>query len=139
MPGGYAIDMSRSLVLSRGWGVVTGGLMLAHAEALAADPRFRPDMRQLTDLRAVTDLDITAATIRQLAALSPFGPGARRALIVGSDYVYGMARMFQILRERAQDDLGVFRTAPEAVQWLGLEAESETIMAALEDVPGWLS
>ena len=56
MPCGYTIDLARSLVLSRGWDLVTDRELLAHVRALTADPRFARDFRQLADLRDVADV-----------------------------------------------------------------------------------
>src|SRR5262245_32054612 len=97
MPGPYLVDPTRRLVLSRAWGVVSARDLVTHASALAADPLFHPSFRQLADLREVTDLDVDSSAIRTLASLSPFASGAQRALVVGAEVVYGMARMFQIL------------------------------------------
>lgn len=100
MPVVYTIDLARSLVLSRGWGVVTDCELLAHARALTADPRFARNFHQLADLREVTDARITESTNKQmLVRLNPFGAGARRAMVVTCDVAFGMARMYQILRE----------------------------------------
>jgi hypothetical protein len=59
MPGAYTINLALSLVLSRGWGVVTDRELLAHVRALTADPRFAPHFHQLADLRDVTDFEVT--------------------------------------------------------------------------------
>jgi hypothetical protein len=135
MPFGYTIDLSRRLVLSRGWGILTELEILRHVHLLTADPRFEPSMRQLADFRAVTDLELDADTIRQLASLSPFGAGSQRALLVGSDVAYGMARMFQIMREDSPDELNVFRGFSSALDWLGLAHEEASILAQLETTP----
>ena len=83
MPVGYTIDLARSLVLSRGWGVVTDREILAHARALTADPRFERSFHQLADLREVTDARVTDFANKQmLVRLNPFGAGARRAMVV---------------------------------------------------------
>jgi hypothetical protein len=132
MPAGYTIDLERSLVLSRGWGVLTDRELLAHVRALTADPRFAQNFCQLGDLRDVTDVQITAATIREMVRLNPFWAGARRALVVTSDVVFGMARMYQI-RDESPDELEIFR------KWMapfsGLESTTESgIASALSKV-----
>ena len=119
MPSAFTIDAARSLVLSRGWGVLTDRDLLAHARALAVDPRFRPHFSQLTDFRDATGVDVTTATVREMAELSPFGAGARRALVVPNDLIYGMARMFQMMRSGSPDQIDVFRELESAlVAWV---------------------
>jgi len=135
MPGAYTIDLARSLVLSRGWGVVTDRELLAHVRALTADPRFAPHFRQLADLRDGTDMQVTASTIREMVRLNPFWAGARRALVVTSDVVFGMARMYQLLRDESPDELQIFRKVDDALQWLGIADAKEELLLALSQAP----
>lgn len=135
MPGAYTIDPARSLVLSRGWGVLTSAELLRHVRSLAADPRFKSHFRQLADLREVTEIRVTAAAIREVAGLNPFGSGARRALAVGSDVVFGMARMYQILTDQSPDEFEVFRDLDRALEWLGVHESKPDILRALGEAP----
>jgi hypothetical protein len=131
MPSDYRIDRPRSLVISRSWGMVTDQDLLGHARALGRDPHFRSDMRQLYDFREVTIPNVGSATVLELANLSPFGVGARRACIVGSEVAFGMARMFQMLRDTARDEIQVFREAEPALEWLGLTEDAADVLAEL--------
>ncbi|MFI5281286.1 MAG: hypothetical protein ACHQU1_12390 [Gemmatimonadales bacterium] len=131
MPAAYTIDESRSIVLSRAWGVVTDGDLFAHARTLAADPRFRPHFRHFSDFRDSTRTDITRTGLRHHSNLNPFGQGARRAIVVGSDVVYGMGRMYQVMRAEDGDELEVFRDADLAFDWLGIAAADRAALLAL--------
>jgi hypothetical protein len=133
MPLAYAIDSARCLVLSRAWGVLTDYDLLAHARAVAADPRFAPHFNQLGDLREVTEFQVSSATIWQAVRLNPFGAGARRAAVVGSDLVYAMARMYQMMRVHSLDEMEVFRELDQALHWLGLAEASTELLAALSN------
>jgi len=135
MPGGYSIEPNRSIVLSRAWGVLEDRELLAHARALAADPRFKPHFRQISDFRDVTDFHLTDQVIREMVYLSPFGAGARRALVVGTDVAFGLARMFQILREQSPDEIAIFRDMDKALEWLGVSEEREILLSALSKAP----
>jgi len=134
MPAAYRIDRERALVISCGWGLVSDQDLLGHARALARDPHFRPEMRQLYDFREVVAHDLGGATVLELANLSPFGPGARRALIVGGEVAFGMAEMFKILRDNARDAIEVFRELPPALEWLGLAADAAAVTATLASI-----
>ncbi|MEO8201142.1 MAG: hypothetical protein ABI679_11520 [Gemmatimonadota bacterium] len=136
MPGAYNIDPHRHLVLSRGWGVVTNDDFMVHARELTEDPRFQPTFSQLSDLRDAERLELDTFTVRRLAAISPFGAGSRRALVVSSDLAFGMARMFQTLREGNGEELQVFRDIDAALDWLGLAAEKDAVIAQLPTGPG---
>jgi hypothetical protein len=135
MPCGYTIDLARSLVLSRGWDLVTDRELLAHVRTLTSDPRFARDFRQLVDLRDVTDVRITVSTIREMVRLNPFGAGARRAVVITSDVVFGMARMYQILSDDSPDELQIFRKIDDALRWLWIADAKEELLAALSQVP----
>ena len=135
MPCSYSIDLARSLVLSRGWGVLTDGELLAHVRALTIDPRFVPNFHQLADLRDVADVEVTPSTVKEMARLNPYGNGSRRAVVVTSDLLFGMARMYQILRDEPDDELEIFRTVDDALRWLGVLNAKEELLLALSQVP----
>ncbi|MEI8014653.1 MAG: hypothetical protein WCH20_07410 [Nitrospira sp.] len=135
MPCAYTIDLARSLVLSRGWGEITDRELLAHVHALTADPRFARNFHQLADLRDVTDVRITASCIREMVRLNPYGTGARRALVVTNDVVFGMARMYQILSDESPDEFEIFRKLDDALRWLELIDAKEELFSAISQVP----
>jgi hypothetical protein len=89
-----------------------------------SDPDFDPSFSQLGDLSAVTGIDITADEVRIVAETSMFSLTARRALVGDSPEVYGLARMFSILRDfRGDREIRVFRSRKEALAWLLLEQD----------------
>ena len=134
MPCSYTIDLARSLVLSRGWGILTDDELLAHVRALTVDPRFARNFHQLADLRDVADVEVTALTIREMARLNPYGKGSRRAVVVTSDVLFGMARMYQILRDEPTDEMEIFRKLDDALRWLGVLNAKEELLSALSQV-----
>jgi hypothetical protein len=135
MPGSYTIDPARSLVLTRGWDLVMEREILAHVRALIADPRFARNFHQLIDLRDVTNVQFTASTVRELVRLNPFGAGARRAVVVTNDVVFGMARMYQILSDESPDELQIFRKMDDALQWLGIADAKAELLSAVSQAP----
>jgi hypothetical protein len=120
MPAAYRLDLHFRVVWSRAWGVVTDEELDAHSRALRADPRFEPSFRQFQDLTDATEPRVTPAGLLLLAQINPFGKHARRAVVVASDVVYGLARMHEQLRNESGDDLRVFRDRADALAWLGL-------------------
>jgi hypothetical protein len=138
MPCSFTILPEFRFVYTRGWGVVTDAMILAQAHALKSDLRFQPSFAQLYDLRDAT-IAFTSAGLREVARVSPFGVGARRAFVSGSsDSVFGMVRMYQTLREPVADRVEVFRDVHEALRWLETDAPS-----GWQDIPDlppdWLS
>jgi len=135
MPGAYTIDPVRSIVLSRAWGVVTDRDLLAHVRALAADARFRPHFSQLADIRGAADVAVSSSGIKDLAKLNPFGAGARRAVVVDRDVIFGMARMYQMMREPSTDEVEIFRDLDLALEWLGIAHEKAVVLSILSKAP----
>ena len=141
MAVGYSIDCEREIVLSRGWSDVMGKDVLMHARTLGADNRFVPQYNQLIDLRHVDKTDFTADAIWSLAVDSPFRAGAHRAIVVGSDAHYGLARMFEALRYGMGEDILVTRDIDEGIRWLNLDHARGELLTTLGDmvdcVPQW--
>jgi hypothetical protein len=122
MPITYHIDPERRLVLTHASGILTDADLLAHKDRLARDAAFDPGMRQLSDLRAIQRLDVSAAGVRAMVdhdtANAPRRAGHRMALVVPTDDAFGMARMYQIMGRHEDGNVGVFRSMPEAEAWL---------------------
>lgn len=121
MPASYLIDQHRSLVFSRGWGVFTDEELLWHAETLRADPRFDPGFRQIVNFLDLTDVRVSPEGVRTIAQINPFHTDSRRAVVVPSDLVFGLTRMFEAHSNSRPDQFRVFRTLEPAFEWVGLD------------------
>ena len=70
----------------------------------------------------MTDFEVSSDAIRRLAATPPALPaGYMRVLVIPQIFIYGLARMFQILGEKNRPELQVVRTLDEAYTMLGVE------------------
>lgn len=121
MPVEYRIDPERKLVITRGRGVVTDDDLLGHQRDLLADPDFDGSFGQLARYDEIERFDVSADAVRTLAAPKMYGPGVKRAFVVPSDVAFGLARMFQTLRDQMPEQIGVFRTLEEAERWIDQE------------------
>jgi hypothetical protein len=128
MPYSYVVDATRHLVLSRYSGLVTEADARAKIAAIAADPAFRPDMRELCDARDTIAVQIPGDVVRALPRC--FGPGARRAFVATSPAVYGSARQYEVSQDR-EETIRAFSSMDEALDWLGLNPERDAILARL--------
>jgi hypothetical protein len=81
-----------------------------------------PPCRGILDFSDVTDFEVSSEAIRQVAG-SPaaFPPGYMRVLVIPQIFIYGLARMFQILGEKTRPELQVVRSLEEAYRLLGVE------------------
>lgn len=125
MPMTYTIEPEKNLVVTTGAGVLTDDDVMAHRRALSADPRFSPQMRELSDIRQVADFQVTPAGIRMMVAadvkMVSSGGMHKLAVVAEGNVAYGMSRMYQTLGEPNIRSVGVFRNYKEAEQWLGIE------------------
>jgi hypothetical protein len=120
MPVTYHIDPILRVVFTILEGIVTSDEALDHEERLRKDPAFEPSFRQLADCRQITEVRATGSTIRFVAVMSPFSRETRRAIVVEQDFIYGLARMYQTLKDGAQ--IRVFRDVGEAWLWLSKDS-----------------
>ena len=123
MPLEYRVDVSLRTVFARASGVLTDTDVLAFVEGVLAHPSMEPDFNQLFDAREVTKLELSGACVREVSTDTGFGEGSLRAFVTESDAGFGMARMYQTLRDTYPDEVRVFRSIDEARAWLGLPAE----------------
>jgi hypothetical protein len=118
MPISYQIDEARRLVLTTASGALTDSDILRLKARLVADPKRKPGMRELSDVRSIDRLEVTADGVRQMmmrderhaAALGSY----RLAIVVSHQVGYGMARMDQMLTEHILQDVRVFRDMEQA-------------------------
>jgi hypothetical protein len=118
MPVSYTIDRKNKLVIATATGVLSADDIWQFRREIVRDPDFDPNLSQLGVL-SDCDIDLTADEVRILAGTSLFSLHSRRALVGTSPEVYGLARMFEIVRGlRGDQHIRVFRTRDEALAWL---------------------
>jgi hypothetical protein len=76
----------------------------------------------ITDLSAVTSLDVSPQTIRELASLPPaiLDREFPRFVVAASPPIFGMARMFELGGQDTRPNLHVVRTMKEVCVILGV-------------------
>jgi hypothetical protein len=119
MPLEYRIDVSLRTLFTRVFGVLTDADARRHVEDLRNHPDFESDFNQLFDAREASRVELSGACVREIAAERFFGEGSLRAFVVGTDIAFGMARMFEMLRDDAPEQIRVFRNIDDARAWLG--------------------
>jgi len=118
MPAFYSIDKERRIVFSSGTGALTREDILDHQDRLLSDPDFDPTFSQFIDFTGVTDFKMGPDDVLFLAERNVFSPKSRRALLVGSDLLYGFARMFEMVRDaKGETGIRVFRNRDGALAW----------------------
>ncbi len=79
----------------------------------------------LLDLRDVEATDVSARLIRKAASraeshVDPRLESGKFAIVAARDFLFGMARMYEILRSDSPVEVRVFRDRQEALLWLGI-------------------
>jgi hypothetical protein len=126
MPMNYELDTTRGLILTTASGILTDAEFRTCTVRLLQDEHIHANMRELCDFQAVTRFEVTSVTVQWTADAErrhPFLSGRRLAIVVASDIVYGMSRMYQLLSEDHFPTLAVFRDLAEAKAWLGIESD----------------
>ena len=99
--------------------------ILAAIDALSLDGAYGSRCR-LWDFRGCT-MDLSGEELREIAEVGAERdeePG-RVALLADSDLIYGLGRMYEVIRSSPSAEYRVFRTEPEALAWL-TEAQGDT-------------
>ncbi|MFY9905143.1 MAG: hypothetical protein WBX02_10305 [Terriglobales bacterium] len=103
-------------------GPMTGAILLELYQRATEFMASHPPSRGILDFSRVTEFEVSSDAIRQVAASPAVLPaGYMRVLVIPQIFIYGLARMFQILGEKHRPELQVVRTMEEAYQLLGVE------------------
>lgn len=120
----FAVDPGSRVRRATYRGVVTEPALLSAYERLLSDPGYDPTMSDLVDLRAVERLEVGSECLRMLVDMFA-RPGAttatRLAIVAPVDYVFGMARMYELLSSDTPEQIHVFRDLDAAERWLGIK------------------
>lgn len=90
---------------------------------LAESPDYDYAADDLVDLTDVTRFDVTSDGLRQVmgffSGADQLGIHTRLAIVAPADVVYGVSRMYQMLRgDDVPEEIAVFRDMDEAKAWL---------------------
>lgn len=104
-------------------GHVTDAILLDAYATMARCAVSRPECRGIADVTGVTKFDVSSKTVRELAETPPAIPSPQmRVFVAPTTFVYGLARMFQMLGERTRPNLHITRTLNEAYSLLQVES-----------------
>ena len=123
--------------------LVTLGKLVTEASALAAYTAVEQFIAAegphsgITDLSGVEKLNISLAFVRFLAAKPPMIPdGMSRVAVAPRADIYGVSRMFQLLRDSRGSYLEVVHTLKEAFELLGMESPHFRAVAVTSGAEG---
>jgi hypothetical protein len=113
------IDSQSHLVILTVSGKLTDQGLLRLYDELRETEGLTPDFELLIDLRQADGREVSTAAVTSLAERPLLlSPESRRAVVVTSEFGFGMARMYELLRDAKGGEIRVFRDFDEARLWL---------------------
>lgn len=119
-PVSYVIDDARQMIEVTVWEGATSLDVLAYFNVLRQDARMRPEYDRLAIYDAAA-VHFTAAEIRAMvdaATYVPHSAGTRVAIVVHSEVLFGMMRMYEAYSDVRGLTVQVFRNRVDALEWL---------------------
>jgi len=120
----FSIDSVHRTRIATFTGVVDDAQLAEAYGGLLSQPDYDASLDDLADMRSVERLEVSTHMVRQLVdmftPIDTLGLTTRLAIVASRDHVFGMARMYEILRSDAPEQIRVFRDYDEAIGWLGL-------------------
>lgn len=129
MPIRYTIHRELGVVVTRFTGRVSDDEFTDSYGRLLHDDDYELGTDELADLRAVEDLDLSAAALRRVEEMTEERYAGsdlefRTAIVAPRDQSYGIGRMYEVFAEGGPERVRVFRDPAAALAWLGLEPDT---------------
>ena len=119
MPVVLKIDSRRKVVYSAFYGKITDAELLNHRSAIMSDPDFNPDYSEIVDFSAVTEADISNATLAAMAsAPSLYSSSVVHIVVAPSAALVQMVSKFKDLALSSRPNLILVHTRDEAYERL---------------------
>jgi hypothetical protein len=116
-------DARNNVLRVRFEGRLTDAILLDAYATVARYAASRAPCRGIVDVTEVTKFEVSSSAIRQMAGSPPAIPTENvRVFVASTNFIYGMARMFQMLGEKTRPNLHIVRTLNEAYLLLQLES-----------------
>jgi len=102
--------------------VLTENELLEHKRKLILDPNFKPGFVELSDVRFVSDLAISAAGLERFVAQDESDSERLKdfklAIVVSGALEFGMGAMYEMMSRENNVDVRIFRDLRLAKEWL---------------------
>jgi|SRR5262245_39414023 len=120
MPATFKIDTTLRIVASLLEGTITDDDLVSLQGGMRSHPDYSRHFHQILLVTRVSNLAVSALGLQNIHDARV--PGTLWAIVAESGAPYGMARMFQALREGPQT-IEVFREMSKACEWLSLDEQ----------------
>src|SRR5579872_7433255 len=121
MPIENKIIREQRRVITRMFGDVSYDDVMSVDRELMATAEFDTSFDQLVDLTGIDKVNVSTEWLRNHAQMSKsFAKSSRCAIVVSSDFVYALARVYASV-QTDRNEFQIFRSFAEAESWLGRE------------------
>jgi hypothetical protein len=118
MSTSFRIDPRLGVIFTVCCEKVTESEVLNYLRTVPQDPAYSPAFSHLIDCTQVTSFEVSADLTRSVAGKKLFSSRSKLAIVAPQDYIYGMARMFELQHRGC---VQVFRDLEEARKWLDVD------------------
>ena len=122
MPIKYSIDEDLGVVFTTASDVLTEAELLEHKRRVVSDPKFKPGFVELSDVRSISDLAISASGLEKFVAQDESDSERLKdfklAIVVSGALEFGMGVMYEMLSRQNDKNVRIFRDLRLAKDWL---------------------
>lgn len=127
----YSILEELELVVTRTFGAVSDKQVVDHFNELVQDPKFKPHFALLSDIRFITENNISDGNLKSEAQLSPYDRKAMRALLVKRTEERKKAGQYGVQSTHSNAYYKVTDDIQDALTFLGLSQQADLILPHL--------
>ena len=127
-----------NFVLTQIYGKLTNSEISDHVIEMNHECSAEKGLMELADCRYLTD--VSELNSNQLLIAATFEKGESRALggkgaiVVASEQIFGLARVYASVAANIRTDSQVFRNMDEAITWLGVEHLKDDISKHAQEI-----
>jgi hypothetical protein len=128
----FKINPQQNVIIYRPEGELSAADIISYIQEVIADKDFEQGMLEYIDLSAVKDWqmdhqDVEKVTYFDFDGINSIKKTERCAIFAPSEIAYGMARMYQNLAEKYNNNIFISRDEKAALAYLNLNSSDVTI------------
>ncbi|MDH3546071.1 MAG: hypothetical protein OEN22_03180 [Gammaproteobacteria bacterium] len=124
MPIEYSIDKDLGVVFTTASGVLREYELLEHKRKLTSDPNFKPGFVELSDVRHISDLSITAGGLHRFVAQDDADADILKdyklAIVVSGALEFATGSVYEMMSLERGTNVRIFRDLDQAKEWLDI-------------------
>ncbi len=136
MPLKYKIIPELKIVYVRGTEKVTTDDIMTEGARMFAENEWANGFNILCDYREITDFNLKTEDIEKIVDQDKNNEllfdKSKCAIVAGSDLIFGISRMWEILSEDNKIMTMIFRNIEDALKWLGI---NELVFQSIKELP----